>query len=115
MKFVSLIETGPELYVATMTTVISYSCYSQEQTNTHINCLKIKDHPGENVADLCNAILVDADHLVSTIYFKTKHLDYIKHVFWDTFYPRFHIWATHKYKQVTDFIQKIRVCDKDIM
>ena len=76
-KLVPLTETGPEVYVATMTTVLSdYYDYLVETLN-HMNSLKIKDNPGENFTDCCDTILVDAEHLGSAGAFNTKHLGYI--------------------------------------
>ena len=77
LELVTLTETGPEVYVATMTTVLSdYYDYLVETLN-HMNSLKIKDNPGENFTDYCDTILVDAEHLGSAGAFNTKHLGYI--------------------------------------
>ena len=43
--------------------------------------LKIKSYPGENVTDLCAAILVYAEHLESAGAFKPEHLGYITRIF----------------------------------
>ena len=57
MTLVLLTATGPEVYVATMTTIISDSCYYLIDTLNHMNNLKLNDHPGRYVADCYDAIL----------------------------------------------------------
>ena len=56
---VPLTATGPEVYVATITTIISDSYYSLVDTLNHMKSLKLKDHPGGDVADFYDAILVN--------------------------------------------------------
>ena len=51
LALVPLTETGPEVYVATMTTVVSDSYYSLVDTLNHMKNLQLKDHPGRDVAD----------------------------------------------------------------
>ena len=46
MTLVLMKETGPEVYVATMATIISDSYYSLVDTLNRMNNLKLKDHPG---------------------------------------------------------------------
>ena len=74
---VQLTATGPEVFVATMTTFISNSYDALEETLTHIKSLKLKSYPWENVTDCCAAILVDAERLESAGAFKYEHLGYI--------------------------------------
>ena len=50
--------TIPEVFVATMTKFLSDSYNYLEETLTHMNSIKLKSYPGENVTDLCEAILV---------------------------------------------------------
>ena len=59
--------------------------------------------------------MVDAERLESAGSFKPDHLGYITHTFEDTSDPRFHLWAIKKYKEVTEFIKKLRVCDIDVL
>ena len=80
-----------------------------------MNSLKLKIHPGENVKDCCAAILVDAEHLESAGAFNPEHLGYITHIFEDTSDSRFRLWDIQKYKEVTEFIKKLRVCDMDVI
>ena len=77
--------------------------------------LKLKSYPGENVTDFCAAILVDAERLESAGAFKPEHLGYITHIFEDTSDSRFRLWAIQNYKEVADFIKKLRVCDMDVL
>ena len=51
MTLVPLIETCPEVFVSTMTTLISDYYYALEETLTHMKSLKLKIYPGENVTD----------------------------------------------------------------
>ena len=74
MTLVPLIETCPEVFVSTMTTLISDSYYALEETLTHMKSLKLKIYPGENVTDWCAAILVDADCLESSGVLKPENL-----------------------------------------
>ena len=46
LTLVLLTATGPEVYVATMTTVISNSYYSLVDTLNHMKSQKMKDHTG---------------------------------------------------------------------
>ena len=77
--------------------------------------LKLKSYPGENVTDCCAAILVDAERLESAGDFKPEQLGYITCIFEDTSDYRFRLWAIHKYKEVTEFIKKLRVCEMDFL
>ena len=115
LKLVPLISTGPEFYVATMNTVI-YDQYAYlVETLNHTKSLKLRDHPGDNVADFWNTILVDDDFLESAGPFNTDHLGYIIHISEQTSDSRLHLWATQKYKEVMEFIKKTCVCDEDVM
>ena len=76
-----LTATGPEVFVATMTTFLSGSYGDLEETLNHMNILKLKSYPWENVTDFCAAILVDAERLDSSEAFKPEHLGYITRIF----------------------------------
>ena len=112
---VPLTATGPEVYVDIMTTFLSDSYDALEETLNHMKSLKLKNCPGENVTDCCAAILVDAERLESAGAFKPEHLGYIIHIFEDTSDSRFRLWDIKKYKQVTEFINKLCVCDMDVL
>ena len=112
---VPLTATGPEVYITTMTTIISDSYYSLVGTLNHKNNLKLKDHPGRDAADCYDAILVNLESLYSAGAFKPKHLGYIIHIFENTYNSRFHIWATQKYKDFMEFVKKPLLCYKDVM
>ena len=60
--------------------------------------MKLKDHPGGDVADCYDAILVNVKILDSAGVFKPEHLGYIIPIFEDTSDSRFHLWATQKYR-----------------
>ena len=77
--------------------------------------LKLKSYPGENVTDCCASILVDAERLESAGDFNPEHLGYITRIFEDTSDSRFRLWAIQKYKDVMEFINKLRVCDMDVI
>ena len=77
--------------------------------------LKLKIYPGDNVIDCCAAILVDSERLESAGAFKPEHLGYINRIFEDTSDSRFRLWAIQKYKDVTEFIKKLCVCDMDVI
>ena len=85
LKLVSLTATGPEVYIATMITVLSGSYDSLVETINHMKSLKLRDHPGENVTYFCDTILVDAKSLESDIVFNPNHLGYIISTFEDTY------------------------------
>ena len=78
-----LTSTSPEVYVSTMTTVLSNSYYYLLKTLNHMESLKLKYHQEENVVDCCDTILVDAERLEIAGAFNTKHLGYIIYIFWD--------------------------------
>ena len=59
--------------------------------------------------------MVDAELLESAGAFKPEHLGYITHIFEDTSESRFCMWDIQKYKEVTEFIKKICVCDMDVI
>ena len=46
---------------------------------------------------------------------KPDNLAYITHIFENNSDPRFHLWETHKDKDVTEFIRENNICDKDVM
>ena len=58
---------------------------------------------------------MDAERLESAGAFKPEHLGYITRIFEDTSDYRFRLWDIQKYKEVTDFIKKLRVCDMDVI
>ena len=88
-----LTATGPEVVVATMTTFLSDSYDTLEETINHMKSLKLKSYPGENVTDCCAEILVDAERLESSRAFKPEHLGYITNIFEDTSDSIFRLWA----------------------
>ena len=49
---VPLTATGPEVYVATITNILSDYYYSLVDTLNHMKILKLKDHPG-GVLHIC--------------------------------------------------------------
>ena len=59
--------------------------------------------------------MVDDERIESSGDFKPKHLGYVTHIFEDTSESRFRIWYIKKYKEVTEFIKKLRVCDMDVI
>ena len=81
---VPLTETGPEVYVAIINTIISDSYYSLVDTLNHMRNLKLKDNPGRDVADCYIEILVNVESLESAGAFKPDHLGYIIRIFEDT-------------------------------
>ena len=58
---------------------------------------------------------MDSEGLESAGALKPEHLGYIIRIFEDTSDSRFRLWAIQKYKQVTGFIKKLRVCDMDVL
>ena len=115
LTLVPLTATVSEVFVATMTTFISDSYDALEETLTHMKSLKLKRYTEENVTDWCAGILVDAERLESARAFKPEHLGYITHIFEDTSDSRFRLLDIQKYKEVTEFIKKIYVCDMDVI
>ena len=74
LTLVPLTETGPEVFLTTMTILI-YDYYdSLQETLTHMKSLKLKSYPGENVTDCCTEILVDSERLDSAVAFKPDYL-----------------------------------------
>ena len=115
LKLVPLKETGPEVYVATMITALyDYYDYLVDALN-HMKSIKLKDHPGGNVTDFCDAILVDVERLESVGAFKPENLGYIIHIFEYNSGSKFHLWETHKYKEVMEFVKKPFLSDEDVM
>ena len=70
----TLPKTGTEVYVTTMTTFLYESYNYLENKMNHLKNIKLKSFPGDKVADLRAAILVDSEHLKSDGEFNTKHL-----------------------------------------
>ena len=112
---VPLTATGPEVFVATMTTFLFDYFVALEETLNHMKSFKLKSYPGENVTDCCASFLVDTEHFESAGYFKTEHLGYIIHIFEDTSDSSFRLLAIQKYKEVKEFIKKLRVSDMDVL
>ena len=94
-----------------MTTLLSHSYDALEYTLSHMKSLKLKIYPRDNVTDWYASILVDAERLESSGDFKPDHLGYITRIFEDTSDSRFCLWTIQKYKEVMDFINKLRVYD----
>ena len=94
LALVPLTATGPEVYVATMTTIISDSYYSLADTLNQMKSLKLKDNQGGDTADCYDAILENVEGLESAGAFNPKHLGYIISIFENTSDSRFNIWAT---------------------
>ena len=112
---VPMTATGPEVFVATMTSFL-YDYYDAlEETLNHMKSLKLKIYLGENVTDCCAAILLDAESLESAWAFKPEHLRYITRILEDNSDSRFRLWDIQKYKEVTEIIKKLRVCDMDVL
>ena len=65
LTLVLLTASGPEVFVATMTSFLSDYDDASEETLTHMKSLKLKSYPGENVIDCCAPILVDGERLES--------------------------------------------------
>ena len=65
LALVPLTATGPEVYVAIMTTFLSDYYDALEETLNHMKSLKLKSYPGGNVTYCCAAILLDAECLES--------------------------------------------------
>ena len=74
-----LIETVPEIYVITMTIIISKSYRALEEILNHLNSLKPKSRLGYNIIDLCNEILVGAECLESARSFKYSYILLLPH------------------------------------
>ena len=115
LKLVLLTATVPDVYVATMNTILSDSYDYLVENLNHMKSLKLKDRQGKNSVDCCDVILVDAERLESSGAFKTEQLGCIIHIFEDTSDSRFRLWETEKYNEVMDFIKKLCVCDEDVM
>ena len=65
LTLVLMTSTRPEIFFATMTTLI-YDYYNDlEESLTQMKSINIKSYPRENVTDCCEAILVDAERLES--------------------------------------------------
>ena len=80
-----------------------------------MNCIKLKNYPGENVKYSCAEILVDDERLESAGAFSPEHLGHVTCIFKDTSYFRFRHWGIQKYKEVMDYIKKLRVCDINVI
>ena len=98
-----------------MINVISNYYASLVETLKHMESLKLKDRPWDNITDFCDTILVDSEWLESSGAFKPELLIYIIIIFKDTYDYRFHIWVTQNYKDFMEFIKKLFVCNKYFM
>ena len=58
---------------------------------------------------------MDAERLESAGAFKPEHLGYTIRIFEDTSESRLRLWGIQKYKEVTEFINNLRVCDMDVL
>ena len=59
LKMVPLMATGPEVYDATTTTVLSNLYDDLGETLNHLKSLKLMSYPGGDVSAYCDVILVD--------------------------------------------------------
>ena len=55
------------------------------------------------------------ERLDSDRVFNPEHLGCIIQIFKNNSDSRFRLWATHKYKEVMEFIKKLCVFDEDVM
>ena len=107
LTLLPLTATGPDVYVATMTAIISNYYYSLVDTLKHTKSLKLKDYPGGGgVANCYDAIFLNVESLESDRAFNPEHLGYIIRIFEDTSNSRLHPWATQKYKEVMESVKK---------
>ena len=104
---VPLTATGPEVYVATMTTLISDSYYYLSDALNQMKSIKLSDNQGGDNADCYKTILKYLKGLESAGAFKPDHLGYIIRIFEDTSDSRFNLWATQKYKEVMGLLRNI--------
>ena len=65
LTLVLLTETGPKIFVATITTFLSDYYDALEETLNHMKILKLKIYPGKKVTYCCASILVDSERLES--------------------------------------------------
>ena len=70
LTLVPLTANRIEVFVATMTTILSDYYDALEETLTNMETFKLKSYPGENVTAFCAAILVDVERLESSRDFK---------------------------------------------
>ena len=92
--------TGPEFYVSTAITILSYYYDAFDENLNHLESLNFNIHMEENVTDYCNKILVDDELLESSVPFNTYRLGCITRIFEYTSHSRFHIWVIQRYKKV---------------
>ena len=59
--------------------------------------------------------MVDSERLESADALKLDHLGYITRIFEDTSDSRSRLWSIQNYKEVTEFIKKLCVCDMDVI
>ena len=98
-----------------MTIFLSDYYDALEETLTHMKSTEINNYPGENVTYWWAEILLDAERLESAGVFNNENLGYITLIFEDTSDSRLTLWEIQKYKEVKEFINKICVCDMDII
>ena len=115
LTLVLLTATGPEVLVTTMSIFLSDSYDALEENLNHMKSFKLKICPWENVQDCCAAILIDSERHESARAFKTEHLGYTTCIFEDNSDSIIRLWDINKYKDVTEFIKKLRVCDMDVI
>ena len=96
-----------------MTKFLSDSYDTFYETLIHIKSLKLKNYPGENVTDCSAWVLVDAEQLDSAGAFRPDHLGYITCIFKYDSDSILCLWDIYKYKEVTEFIKELRVCEMD--
>ena len=82
---VLLTATGPEVYIVTMNTVLSDSYDSLVENLNNMKSIKLRDHPGDNVEDFCDVILIYTNLLKSDGAFNPDNLGYIIITFEDTY------------------------------
>ena len=110
-----LTATGHEVFVATMTTIIPDSYYYLVHTLNHMKRLKLKYHPGGDVTDCYDAILVNVESLESAAAFTPEHLGYIIRISEDTSDSRFHLCDTQRYNHVMEFVKKYLFSEEHVI
>ena len=84
--------TGPEVYDATTTTVLSNLYDDLGETLNHLKSLKLMSYPGGDVSAYCDVILVDDEWLESSVVLKSENLGYTTLIFEYTYDYIFYIW-----------------------
>ena len=101
--------SGPEVFVAILTTCVSDSYEALEKTKAELRKMKLTDFPDENVIDCSATVLRLAERLDSAGEFEPNLLCAVARIFEHTSDERLKLYVYDKYSKCSTLVKKLKV------